>query len=90
MDLDFIDAEARARYTDRRRRDFSQCFHGLLAKDFSILETIGHNLKGNGVSFGYPELSQLGEKMEIAAKSSDLSQCRMYVDQLKDWIDRRG
>ena len=87
MELDFIDAEARTRYTDRRQLDLQRCQESLQKKDFSVLEMIGHNLKGNGISFGFPVLSHLVEKMEKAASSSDLSLCTACIAQLHPWLD---
>ncbi len=86
MDLDFIDADARKRYASRRQQDLQQCLESLKAKDFETLETIGHNLKGNGISFGYPELSRLGEELEISAKNTNFHKAQNCVHQFEEWI----
>jgi hypothetical protein len=38
------------------------------------LRVFGHNLKGTGVSFGFPDLSHLGAAIERAAKASDITE----------------
>ena len=43
---------------------------------FASIEMIGHKLKGNGSTFGYPELTQLGLAIEEAAKKLDLEKLR--------------
>lgn len=87
MDLDFIDHEARVRYTERRQLDLDRCRDSLNRRDFTVLETVGHNLKGNGISFGFPELSQLGEILESYAKSGNFFESSRCLDQLQTWIE---
>ena len=90
MEYDFIDSEAREKYTNRRRMDLVRCRECLASQDFSTIETIGHNLKGNGISFGYPELSQLGEQIEHSAKESRADEVRKLVDRLEEWLSTRA
>ncbi|MEZ0391990.1 MAG: Hpt domain-containing protein [Pseudobdellovibrionaceae bacterium] len=86
MDLDFIDHEAKERYTSRRQMDLLRCRECMKRNDLSEIETIGHNLKGNGISFGFPELSRLGEEMENSAKNSDHSQVQKLIDRFEEWL----
>ena len=88
MDLDFIDQEARQKYIERRKADLDRCRQSLNTKDFEAISTIGHNLKGNGISFGFPELSTLGEKLENSAKASDFGRTQQLVDSLETWLQR--
>lgn len=90
MDLEFIDADAREKYTSRRMTDLARCRECLKVNDFLTIETIGHNLKGNGVSFGYPELSLLGEQMEHSAKESNAGELKALVDRLEEWISAQS
>lgn len=90
MELDFIDSEARAKYTIRRKMDLIRCRECLQKQDFSTIETIGHNLKGNGLSFGFPELSQLGEKMELSARQLNTAQIHELVDLLEKWLSAQS
>jgi HPt (histidine-containing phosphotransfer) domain-containing protein len=45
----------------------------LEARDFEGIRTIGHNLKGSGTPYGFPEISRLGAAMEGAAESRKAS-----------------
>ena len=90
MDLDFIDQEAREKYTIRRKQDLERCRQFLATRDFDGIQTIGHNLKGNGISFGFPELSTLGERLELAAKASNLDQAKTLIDSFEVWIQGQG
>lgn len=87
MMTDLIDREARFRYVERRRKDLINCRESLEHKDFSLLETVGHNLKGNGISFGFPELSALGETLEKSAKQSNFANCQESLNRLETWIE---
>lgn len=86
MDLDLIDAETLKKYTSRRKQDLIRFRECLENKDFSTIETIGHNLKGNGISFGFPELSLLGEKIENSAREYNTAQIRELVDRFEEWL----
>lgn len=78
--------EILAKYHSRRKEDLDQCRKSLALNDFTMIERIGHRLKGNGVTFGYPELSKLGEDMESSARASDLAIMQASVDSLENWI----
>lgn len=59
------------KYIERRKMDLEICLDSLESKQYEKIAKIGHQLKGNGATFGYPELSNVGEKIEEAAKRSD-------------------
>lgn len=86
MDLDFIDQEARQNYRLRRIQDLDKCRRFLAEGDFEGLRTIGHNLKGNGISFGFPELSRLGEELESSAQGSNWDHTKKLIDSFESWI----
>jgi len=90
MEVDFLDSEAREKYTFRRKMDLVRCRECLENQDFSTIETIGHNLKGNGISFGYPELSQLGEKIEHSAREYNIAEVRELVNRLEEWLSTQS
>ena len=60
-------------YLIRRKKELDLCYSLLLSSDFHELLRIGHQLKGNGSMYGFPELSLLGNRLEKAASESDLS-----------------
>lgn len=89
MSLDLIDLESLQRYKSRRHADLVRCRECLKKRDYETIQNIGHNLKGNGASFGFPELSQLGEKMECSAKELNESQIALLVDRLEEWVHQQ-
>jgi HPt (histidine-containing phosphotransfer) domain-containing protein len=89
MSLDFIDLESLQRYKSRRHADLIRCRECLKKRDYETIRTIGHNLKGNGTSFGFPELSSLGEKIENSARELNGDQIQKLVDSLEEWVHQQ-
>lgn len=56
--------------------------------DFDSVKSIGHRLKGNGTSFGFPSLSQLGSELEICAVARDQVKGLLLVDDLEKMVWR--
>ena len=57
----------RERFLEHRAREVVTARAALRRGDFEFLLTLGHNLRGNGVSYGFPRLSVLGRRIESAA-----------------------
>ena len=74
------------KYLERRKQDLDNCLSFLARRDFHELEKIGHQLKGNGTTFGYPELSVIGKNLEQAAQAHDLTKLRAMVGSLFQWV----
>ncbi|MFQ5708754.1 MAG: PAS domain S-box protein [bacterium] len=47
--------------------------------DSKQMEFVGHGMKGSGTSYGFEEVTHLGAKIELAAKSKDLDQLNKLV-----------
>ena len=62
---------------------------GLLATgDYDGLVFLGHNMKGNGSSYGFPELTRIGREIESDAKRQDKIALAVNVAQLGDYLAR--
>ena len=83
-----LSREAIRRYIERRQADLVDCHRGLLRSDFSAAERVGHNLKGNGVTFGFPELSELGGELERVALSRDQAATENCLLVLAGWVGK--
>jgi CheY-like chemotaxis protein len=66
-------AALRPQYLVHRREDAVALREALGREDFQWIARIGHNMRGNGVSFGIPELSAIGERIEAAAQDRSRS-----------------
>ena len=81
-----VPADIHARYIERRKKDLEQCLHGLRKKDFNELERVGHQLKGNGETFGYAELSVIGRQLECAAHQRDMQELELALKEFAQWV----
>ena len=55
--------------------------------DFAAIRIFGHNLKGNGTNFGFPLLSELGDRLESAALRNELGPMETLVYELRKYLD---
>ena len=78
--------EIQGRYIERRKHDLRVCMMALEQKKFSELETTGHQLKGNGSTFGFPELSSIGKKLEVGAQTQDLHLLKETMKEFSNWL----
>jgi len=84
-----VSHEALERYRFRRGIDLEVCRKSLAARDYSTIERVGHTLKGNGATFGYPELSLLGASLENSARRRDLVGIEGHLTALSHWVTER-
>jgi HPt (histidine-containing phosphotransfer) domain-containing protein len=83
-----IPAENRKIYLERRKSDLQLCMEYLEKKDFKELARVGHQLKGNASTFGFPELAKIGKSLEISAKENDHSSSTKLVQEISVWIKK--
>ena len=77
-------------YLELCRRDLIAMQASLEKLDFERVRILGHNLKGSGGAYGFPRLTELGARMEQAAKSSDDSAIRRGIEELKTFLDSKN
>jgi HPt (histidine-containing phosphotransfer) domain-containing protein len=58
-------------YLEDRRADLVTMQEALRCQDADTLRRIGHQVRGSGTSYGYPDLTELGQAIESAAKEAD-------------------
>lgn len=87
MELD-IPKEAIQKYIERRKTDIDNCREALKNGNLAVCETIGHQLKGNGLTFGFPEISTVGKSLEQAAKEHDTNAASRFVDELESIVKK--
>ncbi|AZZ37503.1 hypothetical protein CIK05_12095 [Bdellovibrio sp. qaytius] len=87
MEID-IPQEAINKYLERRRSDIMNCRRALESGNLAVCETVGHQLKGNGSMFGFPEISTVGKSLETAAKAHDNAATANCVDELESIVNK--
>lgn len=85
-----IDQEIIKKYVTRRQEDFEKCLLAFAKRDYADIEMIGHKMKGNGTTFGFPELSELGESLETGALAKDHDLIKVKLDEFKVWLSTRS
>lgn len=73
-----------------RRREHLWMESCLVEGDFDQIARLGHRLKGSGGSFGFPELTSVGARLETAAKLRDATACGVALDDLGRCLARAG
>jgi len=70
------------RFLSHRTREVTAAKGALRRGDFEALETLGHNLRGNGPSYGFPRLGVLGTHIEAAARARDAGKLDTLLSRL--------
>lgn len=51
------------------------------------IQKIGHKIKGSAGLYGFSELSEIGFRLEITAKSGDISRLPKVVDEFQSFLN---
>jgi HPt (histidine-containing phosphotransfer) domain-containing protein len=71
-----------------RRKDVHTLRHALTSADFSIIQMLGHRMKGDGGGYGFDRISEIGGAMELAAIQKDHAAAEQCIAQLEDFLTR--
>ena len=75
-------------YLENRKKDCLLIISLLEGNSFSEIRSLGHRMKGAGGSFGFDEISEIGEVIEEAALAADKETISSSVLQLSDYLER--
>ncbi len=73
-------------YIEQLRTEISELDKVLSPKEFEKFKFFGHNIKGNGVAYGFPEVSKLGAQIENLSKDKDYAALSTAFEELKEWL----
>ena len=74
-------------YLEGRRRDILSVLAALDRDDYEQIRTIGHKMRGSGTGYGFPEITAIGQRVELAAKSRDEKKTREHLTELSAHLD---
>ncbi len=74
------------RFMSHRERDVQTVRQALEKSDFETIARIGHNMRGNGRSYGFPDIGDIGEGMETAANTGSRDGVLRHVEELERWL----
>ncbi|HLW57848.1 MAG TPA: Hpt domain-containing protein [Bacteriovoracaceae bacterium] len=75
--------ELKRRYLDRRLEDIKVVRQMIDHGDFSEAIRVGHQVKGNAVTFEVPQIAWLGTEIESAAKRRDAEKIRILMQRME-------
>ena len=77
-------------YFANRRKDVQSIAEALDrggSVDWDLIATLAHNMHGSGASFGFPEITALGEELERAAREKHEGEARALLESLRAVVD---
>lgn len=75
-------------YLGNRRLDCDLIERFLAEGDLVEIRSLGHRMKGSGGSYGFDEISEIGEVLELAALKSDTGGIRSAAERLKRYLEK--
>lgn len=86
-----IDSEVQSivpAFLDNRRRDCLTICSLLEGEAFREISALGHRMKGSGGSYGFDDISRIGEVIEKAAHATDKKTISNAILQLSSYLER--
>ncbi len=81
--------EQKIKYLTRRKAELNQ-LHSAAGEDLFLMAIdIGHRLKGNGKTFGFPEISEIGLHLESAGLAKDQNGILDEISNLQTEINKQ-
>jgi PAS domain S-box-containing protein len=78
---------AAKRYINSRRNEVTRLSQLADIQDFQQLRVLGHNMKGTGTSYGFPELTRLGTQIEEASLKADVHALSAALARLNTYVN---
>ena len=73
-------------YLENRFLDCAEIERLLASGGMEYIQIMGHRMKGSGGSFGFDEISAIGEALEFAAQVTDVKGVRSAVVRLESYL----
>jgi histidine phosphotransfer protein HptB len=75
------------RFLANRRTDLEELESALRQRDGDTLRRIGHQLKGAGSGYGFPDITRIGGDIETGAKQGDYDRLALCIAELKLYLE---
>jgi HPt (histidine-containing phosphotransfer) domain-containing protein len=75
-------------FLDRKRADLVTMQRALESGDFTTLAALGHKIKGEGGSFGFDTITEIGAAIEMTAKNTDRESARGLIGDLSNYLEK--
>jgi signal transduction histidine kinase/DNA-binding response OmpR family regulator len=75
-------------FLDNRRHDLRALREALERGDFEAVRRVGHRMRGSGASYGFDDLTRIGESLEEAGRASSFGEARRWLAELDSYLAR--
>jgi HPt (histidine-containing phosphotransfer) domain-containing protein len=75
-------------FMGNRHKELDSLRTALAAADFDQLRQLGHRMRGVGTSYGFEQISLLGERIEGGARNSDHAAIEICIAEYRDYLAR--
>jgi PAS domain S-box-containing protein len=72
-------AARRPAFLANRRLDVVKMNEALVSRDFAAIQIVGHNCKGIGTGYGFPDISRAGAAIEVAARAQSIAEVEKCI-----------
>lgn len=79
-------AELIPRFLENRSSDVKTMREALPKGDFELIQRIGHGMKGAGSGFGFDAVTEIGTRIESAAKVRDSESIQKEIEALDYYL----
>lgn len=77
-----VPVELKRKYLERRVQDIEHLMSSLDKNDFAPAAKLGHQVKGNAVTFDFPQMEPIGKDIERAARERNKSELKNLVEKM--------
>ena len=81
-----VPVELKIKYLSRRLQDIERLRATLELDDYSFAQKVGHQVKGNAMTFDVPQIAMLGFEMEKAAQIKDKEKVKTLIQSMETII----
>lgn len=81
-----VPVELKIKYLKRRIQDIEDLRSSLELDDYSVAMKLGHQVKGNAVTFEFPQMANIGLEIECAAKRKDKERVKILAEKMESVI----
>lgn len=73
-------------YIENRRRDITSIEEALKKNDFETIRILGHSMKGSGGGYGFDAITDIGKRIEEAAKVMEPGEIGKQIASLSEYL----
>jgi HPt (histidine-containing phosphotransfer) domain-containing protein len=74
-------------FLTRKREDLHRILDATAKGDYAVITHLAHRIKGEGGSYGFDRMTELGRAMQEAARQQDSAAVERLSRELLDWLD---